>query len=441
MYLKRLYILVLLFMPSMLMAQLTLDDCLQMAQTNNLLMQQTNLEVEKAKEVKRQAFTHYFPQVSIQALGYQSLRPMLEFGIEDVDNSGLRDMLNTLYGNYGAALGLDSHISLLQHGVVAGVTAVQPLYAGGQIVAGNRLAKVGIEAARLEQSVASRDALWQVEECFWTVVQLEQKRATIEAADTLLKTLEKDVNVAVEAGLVMPTDRLRLQMKQHQLQAQKQELESGIKLAREALAQTIGISADSIGELLYEDLLQDEFVPLAGENRRTEEELLQLQVDAKRLERRMQLGKSLPQMAVGAGYGYSNLFDKHSTNGTLFLTLQIPISGWGETAHKMKELDYDISIAQLKQNDLTQKMRLQEKQMRDKVEVAKNKVQTDQQALGLAEENYRLSAAAYDAGLQPISELLQAQTEWQQAQNELIDAQIQYHLLYRHYQMIISSNN
>ncbi len=431
-----LYILILLTAPLSLWGQLTVDDCVRMAQTNNMQMQQLELEVAMAREVQQQAFTKYFPQVGIYAIGYQSLRPMLDFGIENIDNSGLRDLLSTLYGNYGAALGMDNHISLLQHGVVAGVTAVQPLYAGGQIVAGNRLARLGVEAAELKRQVGNRETVWQVEQCYWLVVQLESKRSTIAIADSMLERIEADVQSAVDAGLAMPTDLLRVQMKRHELSSQREDLENGIRLGREALAQSIGLQTDSIGELDYESTLLQTTMETDSSIVRHEEDLLRLQVEAKRLERRMEMGKSLPQIAVGAGYGYTNLFDRHSTNGTLFVTMQIPISSWGETVHKMRGLNYAIEAAELQQRDLTEKMRLQERQLSDKLATAKNKLASAEESLRLSDENYRLAKVAYEAGLVPMSELLQAQTEWQRMHDALTDARIAYRLSVREYQLL-----
>ena len=110
---------------------LTLDSCLSLAQQHNKKIQQAALNVSKAEEVKKQAMTKYFPQVSASAVGYHSLHPMVEIGIDDISNASVRDLLTTLYGNYGAALGLDNTLSLFHYGYQVGVTAVQPVYMGG----------------------------------------------------------------------------------------------------------------------------------------------------------------------------------------------------------------------------------------------------------------------------------------------------------------------
>ena len=47
---------------------LSLDSCIQLAQTNNKQIIQANINIHKAQQVKQQAFTKYFPQVSASAI-------------------------------------------------------------------------------------------------------------------------------------------------------------------------------------------------------------------------------------------------------------------------------------------------------------------------------------------------------------------------------------
>ena len=48
---------------------LTLDSCLALARRNNADIRISQLDVEKARAVKNQAFTHYFPQLHLNSMG------------------------------------------------------------------------------------------------------------------------------------------------------------------------------------------------------------------------------------------------------------------------------------------------------------------------------------------------------------------------------------
>ena len=220
---------------------LTLDSCLVLARQNNPDLQKAELNVKRAEEVKAQAFTKYFPQVQGTAFGYHALHPIVDIGIDDIGNASVRDLLTTLYGNYGAALGLDNNLSLFQHGYMVGVTAIQPVFMGGKIVAGNQLAQVGVEAAQLQSHITQREQLEQVEQMYWLVYGLQEKQESLDDATLLLDTLYEAVQTAIDAGLALPSDLTQVEIKRDELQQKQLQLTSGQRLARQALALAVGI--------------------------------------------------------------------------------------------------------------------------------------------------------------------------------------------------------
>ena len=142
---------------------LTLDSCKALAMRNNVEVKNAALNVEAAREVKKQAFTKYFPNVSVMAGGYYAAKPLFEYGIDDIENANARQWLHNLYYEYGAAIGLPDRITLCENGVMAGATVVQPVYMGGQIVNGNRLADVGVAASEYQSQLTNDQVQQQVE--------------------------------------------------------------------------------------------------------------------------------------------------------------------------------------------------------------------------------------------------------------------------------------
>ena len=245
---------------------LTLDSCLSLARQNNPTLRKAQLEVLKAREVKAQALTKYFPQVQGNAFGFHALHPLVEVGIDDIGNASVRDLLNTLYGYFGEALGLNNTLNLFRHGYAFGVTAIQPVFVGGKIVAGNRLAKVGVEAAELQAQMAERDGLEQVEEAYWLVYGIDEKQHIIDAASALLDTLYNQVSVAANAGLALPSDLMQVEMKRDDIARRQIQLHSGRSLARRALALSIGIP-DTVPFTLADSLSSNEQLPTTNDPR------------------------------------------------------------------------------------------------------------------------------------------------------------------------------
>lgn len=411
---------------------LTLDSCFALAKANNVQMQTAQLEIEKAQQVKAQVFTKYFPQVSLSSIGFFSARPFIEFGINDIQDDDLSAFLSALITSLndpeGLNMGLPTEINLMQAGHSVNATALVPVYAGGRIMNGNRLANVGVEAARLKAEVSERDMLENIESSYYLVLGLKDKVHTLESALALTDSLERIVDVALRAGLITKSDKLRLSLKQNELKAKQMQLGNGIVLASQLLCQQIGIEYPEAGLTLdTAGFASNPTLSVANEDFvRPEHQLLQLQVDAERLRKKLTLGEALPQVGVGGTFAYGFLIRRYKANAIALAQVSIPLSQWWETSHKLKEHDIAIREAELMQQDLTEKMGLQVKQAYNQMVEADALLQSDKSALDMAQENYRLAELNYRAGMNTITDVLEAHALLLQAKNAITDRQISY---------------
>jgi outer membrane protein TolC len=421
---------------------LSLDSCKALALRNNLTLKNAALDVAAAEEVKKQAFTKYFPNVSAFAGGYYAAKPLFEYTIDDIGNASARQFLHNLYFEYGAAMGLPDRITLCENGVMAGAMLVQPVYMGGLIVNGNKLAKVGVEAAELKAQLTEDQVIQQVEEYYWLIISLQEKLKTLQQAKVFLDTLQRDVNMAVEAGLVSKNDILKVRLKQHEINANYLKVINGISLSKEALCQTMGlpmsdaiILTDSIGAI--SDCMAKYIAPMPAVFQRKESQLLDLQVNAEELKKKMALGETLPHLTIGGTASYGNLiFDHFTANALAFATLQVPLTGWWEASHKLKEHDIMIEKVENERRDFTQKMYLEIRQLWDNILDAYHQCEQAELAVQDAEANFQDVKTDYEAGLVPVSELLEAQTLLMQAQNQLTDALIDKKVKVEHYKSL-----
>ena len=138
---------------------LTLGQCISIASGGNTGVKNAHLDYLSAEMQRREALSYYFPQASVSALGFHALDPLLR--VEYADLLGASDAANTITGYLGTMadrLGINTYYENLSHGFGIGVTLMQPLYAGGKIVTGYRLASLGVEAASLNAAMARRAA-------------------------------------------------------------------------------------------------------------------------------------------------------------------------------------------------------------------------------------------------------------------------------------------
>lgn len=430
-------ILVLMFLTLGLTAQddvLTLDSCFALARTNNAQFKTNRIEIEKAQEVKKQVYTKFFPQVDARYFAYYAVNPIIQYGVDDIhDEFGeiLKAIIEYLNNNVG--LGLPEEIDLLQKGHSISATAIQPVYAGGRVRNGNKLAELGIEAAELKAQVSERDVMENIESTYYLIVGLKSKVATLESALNLIDSLDRVADVALKAGLVTKNDQLRVALERNKYKALQLQLNNGILLASQLLCQEIGIEYPEDGLNLDDDLHHaNMFVEEEGFER-PEMRLLQMQIDAEMLQKKLTRGEALPQVGIGAMLQYGNVIKSYKGNAIFFAAVQIPILQWWETSHKIKEHNLKIEQYEIMQKDLTEKMTLQEKQAFNQMSEAMALMKSDESALDMAQENYRVAELNYRAGISTITDVLEANALLLQAQNAITDRQISYVTARRRY--------
>lgn len=410
----------------------TLEQLKDSALQNNIAIRSARHSVDAAQQQRREAFTKYFPNISGTGLWFNANKGMAETTLNLAENmppelgASLAQMLPT---EALAALANPISISMMKNGTIAGVTAIQPVFAGGQIINGNKLAKVGEDVTRLQLQLSENEVEKTTEQYFWEIVSLQEKMKTVEAVEALLNDVAKDADVAVRAGVAMRNDLLQVQLRQNDVASQKLKLQNGLSLVRLLLTQYCGLQ-DSTFTLHYSteaaspvSLKQDHQQALAST---AEYQLLGKQVEATSLQRKMEVGKNLPTVGVGAGYNYHNLLDNDHTFGMVFATVSVPISDWwgGSYAIKRKKIEQQKAEEQLADNAELLKIRMQ-KAWND-VEEAYQQILIAQRSIEQAEENLRLNRDFYRAGTSKMSDLLEAQLLYQQSCDKQTDAYADY---------------
>ena len=320
---------------------LTLAQLKDSALANNRTLRQKRLAIDAAGQQRREAFTKYFPTVSATGAWFNANRGMAKM---DIDPSQFispelgATLAQMLPAEALMALSSPMTMTMMKNGTIAGISAVQPVFAGGQIVLGNKLAKVGEEASRLQLQLSENEVEAQVEQYYWQLVALQEKRRTLDAADTLLADLAKDAKAAVDAGVALQNDLLQVQLRQNDLQSQRLKLDNGSELISLLLAQACGLSRTPLISFpaTAEALTTAPSCEGGEPYGLPEYQLLQKNVEAASLQRKMEVAKNLPSVAVGAGYNYHNLLDNARTFAMLFATVSVPISDWWGGSHAIK---------------------------------------------------------------------------------------------------------
>ena len=406
----------------------TLEQLKDSALQNNIAIRSARHTIDAAQQQRKEAFTKYFPSVSGTGLWFNANKGMAKM---DIDPSGMitPEMGATLSQIFPAealaALANPISVSMMKNGTIASLTAVQPVFAGGQIINGNKLAKVGEEASRLQLQLSENEVEKTTEEYFWQMVSLQEKMKTVNTVEALLADIAKDVDVAVRAGVALRNDLLQVQLRQNDIESSKLKLTNGLSILRLLIAQYCGLRDTSFTVSLPQEETMAALPQLNPDEAllaTPEYQLLGKQVEAASLQKKIAVGENLPTVAVGAGYNYHNLLDNDRSFGMIFATVSVPISDWwgGSHAIKRKKIEQQKAEEQLADNSELLKIRMQK--ARNDVEEARQQLAIAQRSVEQAEENLRLNRNFYQAGTTKMSDLLEAQMLYQQALDKKTDA-------------------
>lgn len=134
------------------------------------------------------------------------------------------------------------NIQMVKNGLMANVTAMLPVYAGGQIYYGNRLAKVGTEVEQLKLKQSENEVRMAVTQYYWQIILLKEKVKTVEAINLQLASIYENAEAAYQAGVSTRNDVLQVDLKKNEMESASLELNNNIEILKMLLAQFIGIS-------------------------------------------------------------------------------------------------------------------------------------------------------------------------------------------------------
>lgn len=420
----------------------TLDQCLELARQNNRTLRNAALEIEMATEQRKEAYTKYFPDLQANVMAFRAFDEMVS------GDGTIPQEIAAVNPAFAQYIGMPFSYSEFNRAYSATLTLTQPLYAGGRILAGNRLARIGQEAAVLQLKMKEKDILQKVTECYWQVASVKYNLETIAAAERQLEAVSQLVTNYVNAGVATRNDLLKVQLRQQELAANRLKLENARHVLLLLLAQQIGLGGQTI-DIDATSLQAPEpatvLVPTdEAVAAREETSLLQKQVEAGTWQVKLERGKHLPTVAVGmmgynAGLGglsdnVRKYMDTNMTNGLVFGTVSVPIMSWWGGRHAIRRTQMKLQQAKNEADDVREQLAVDVESAWSNLTEAYRQIDIARASVESAEENLRMSTDQYRAGTLTLSDLLDAETLHRQARSQYSDAMAVYQVRLADYQ-------
>lgn len=415
---------------------LSLEQCTEMARQHNLTLQNAALSIQAAELQQKEAYTKYYPQISANVTAFQAFDDIIRGGITLPQQLAVLGKISPALGQLA---GRTYSFGELNRGYAASLSVMIPVYAGGKITTGNKLAALGSEVAVLQQQLKEEDVVQKVTENYWHIAQLSYNLRTIEAAEKQIEAVKQQVENFVNAGVTTRNALLKVNLRSQELASNRLKVENGRKILLLLLAQQIGYEGDDLDIVVPPDTenisLPQQNIDASG---RKELMLAQKNVEAQQLQVRMERGKLLPTLAAGVmGYhsglgGISNIITRFvntsTTNGLVLATISVPVSDWWGGTYAIRRAKVKAQQAQNEYLDAQQKLFIDNTAAWLNLTEAMKQVDITRASVAEAEENLRISTNHYKAGSETITDLLDAETLCRQAKDGLAATIANYYI-------------
>lgn len=460
---------------------LSLDSCKAMALRNNKQLNISRLSKEVAKNVRKAARTKYLPkvdamggylytskQISIisgrqrQALGSlgtslgsqaqasvsDMLSALTQQGILTPDQAeqlgGALSQTGQSLGQAGNKLGqevADAFDTDTRHMWAGAVMVRQSIYMGGAIKAANKIADIGESMADDDLDLKRQATLYGVYQAYWTTVSLEQKRNLALSYKELVEKLSQDVKKMISQGVATKADGLRVDVRVNEADMQLTQVVNGLSLSKMLLCQLCGLPLNEDIQLTDSAEGKGNTSALTLDNSadstfsdRPEIRLLEHSIAISEQTTNLIRAGNLPKVSLVGGYMTTNpsVYDgfrrRFSGVWNVGVIIQVPIWDWFDTTYKIRASKAATNIAKMELSDAREKVELQVTQSQYKMREAQKRLAMASQNIKSAEENLRCANLGFREGVMGITEVMEAQTAWQLAQSQKIDAEVEVRL-------------
>ena len=445
---------------------LTLDSCRAMALRNNKQMGVAKVKQEVNANLRKSARTQYLPKVNAVG-GYMWMSREISLLNDDqkealsnlgtIVTSKLQNAPEPVTSQLPAVTAGDMEqfagaLNQVGAGLVEGfrtdtrnmfagaVTVTQPVFMGGALVAANKIADINEQMAANSLEMKRQNTLYNIDQMYWQVVSLRHKQTLAESYVELVKKLKGDVQKMIDQGVATKGDGLSVGVRVNEAEMALTQVQDGLALSKMLLCQLIGLDEDEAITLADEESAglgmeiaaepQHAGQADAAFANRPELKVLQNTVDLSRQTTNALKAGNLPTVLLTGGYMVSN---PNTFNGfekkfggvwNIGVVVRVPVWNWGDVKYKVRASKGATTMANLELDDAREMISLQVRQSNFKVKEAQKKLTMAQSNVANADENLRMANLAFKEGTASFTTVMEAQTAWNAAQSQLIDAEI-----------------
>jgi outer membrane protein len=407
--------------------ELTLKDAINYALQNKAEARKAKLSVENAEYQIEEVRSRALPNIS--ANGNVTYNPIVQLNAVD----------------FGAVTGGPSQVQLVAFGQkwtsTAGVNLTQNIF-NQAVFTGLKAAKTTREFYRINAQLTEEDVIERVANNYYQVYVQRQQLAVIDSTYANTEKVRNIIQGQYDNGLARKIDLDRMNVNLNNINTQRQQLINAVALQENTLKFYMGMPIDTPITLPE---TQFEMTPVALSDKpdvtqRTQYQLLQTQEKLLTLQRKAVVAEYYPTLSLTAGYNYIGQgpelpwFAKPADGvywsdfSSVGLNLNIPIfTGFG-TRSRVRQATIDLKNIEEDLKDTRLALDLAYENARTQINNSIITINSQKENVKLAQEVLDNTQNNYRQGLASLTDLLDAENSYIEAQNNYTNALLDFKL-------------
>ena len=401
--------------------QLTLSEAVNYALQNKSEAVKARLDVENSEYMIDEVRANALPQISATgSLTYNAIlqETALDFGGQTQIISMGRPWQST------AAISLNQQI--FNQAVFTGLKA----------------AKTTREFYRINAQLTEEQVIEKVATTYYEVYKTKSQVETLDKTIANTTRVRDVIQSLFENGLAKKIDLDRTNVTLNNIKSSRQQLINALQVQENSLKYLIGMDINTSIELpdntfeASRHILVDETTSI---DNRTEIKLLEKQSELLALNKKATEAQAYPSLSLMANYGYLGIGDKFpwfqsypgaywSDYAAVGLNLNIPIFNGGSIRAKVKQAQIEIEKLEVDTRDTRLALNLSLQNAITQINNSMITLDTQRNNVNLAKEVLDNVENNYKFGLASLTDLLDAETSYADAQNNYTNALLDFKL-------------
>ncbi|HYG14162.1 MAG TPA: TolC family protein [Bacteroidia bacterium] len=401
----------------------SLKDCISYGLKNHPAVEVAGNNIENARQASREALAGYLPQVSLN--GDLSNNLKLQTNIIPANPPLFPQETRLTFGN--------KYTSVLTAQVE------QPIY-NQSLITGLKANKPNQEIANLTAEQVKQNLIYNISSSYFQVITIYKQLELLNSNKTRTERLLEVAKLQAEAGVAKKVDVKQVQVSLNNVLAQISVVQNNLQLSYNTLKNAMGIFGnDSIiltdTARWLQAIPQITSVPEFNAANTVDYKLQEKQIQLYDINARSIRARALPSISAFGRYGMngfgaemSDVFSRQFDYSTIGLRFSWSVfDGFRRNAQYRQAL-YQRDNAQLNLEVNTANQNLQYLNAVSQFRQAQSTLATNKDNVNLATEVYDNVTLQYKEGVGSLSDLLNAESSYRDAQNNYILSLINYYL-------------